>query len=148
MVPSLQALYRLTRCPSLRGNPGRNVAYDLALEQFNNEVKNGLAATAKRPDIDPYIVILNGLRQVQEKLLAALGRDPDELEDRIPSSRNSDVQFLVEALKKIVPPESFFAPNNTNPFGSGAPWDDVTGTGRNGLRDFIVDELSKEPPPE
>ena len=142
LLPSLRKLYRLTRTASLRGNVGRNVALDQALEQMNNEIKNLLADNAKRDGIDGLIVILNGLRQVEEKLSAALGVDPDDLEDVISVRKQDDVEQIVEALKAKLPPSDFFEPSSVNPFGAGKPWEDVQ-KARRGIKTFVEDHCSR-----
>ena len=117
----------------------------LRTSPWNNSTKTSRPVspigTAKRSDIDPFITVLNGVRDVENKVRVALGVPHFDL-DETSAIEKEDVAFLVAELKKKIPSETFFSDNPTNPFGSGTPWVD-THNQRPRLESYIKRHLSK-----
>jgi hypothetical protein len=142
MHEPLQKLWREHRTCSLRGNPGRDIAWGQAQEGANDIIKNGLSDGADRASIDPFITIYNGIRDVETKMRDALGVSHDELdEDTV--VEEADVKKIVDALKECLPVDEFLSELATNPFGSGAPWDKVRQQEGKTLRTYILEHLNK-----
>jgi hypothetical protein len=98
--PDLKKLWEKRRTVSLRGNKGRNVGWDFALERFNLEVQLMLGNHVSGDRIQEVIRMLNGIRHVRAPTLQALGIEDDG--DLNENSRilNSDVNAVVSYLKK------------------------------------------------
>lgn len=137
LLPPIRELWRIHRSCSQRGNIGRRAPWDLVQEQGNNFIANGLPDGAKRGDIDPFIEIFNGVQSVRPKLEAALGVAGSSLGES--DVEVDDVERVVRVLNNLLPPESFFEENTTNPFGSvfSASVDDKE------IRDHVIKHINK-----
>jgi len=130
----LRAIWREQRTMSLRGNAGSNTAYDHANEQMNKEIKCGLGTSVAAHLIDPFILMLNGIRHIEARLRAMFGvaeaEDDDDDKESYYTAYNRteqhDVDTIVEALTATLGSThvELFARRVSNPFrkGPGVPW--------------------------
>ena len=133
----LTNIWREQRTMSLRGNAGSNIAYDGGCEQMNKEVKCGLGATVKPSLIDPFILMLNGIRHVEARLKAMFGirvaeeddEDKESYYKEYTGTEQGDVDAIVQALTATLGSThvELFAERISNPFrrGAGVPWSRV-----------------------
>ena len=139
--PPLQKIWSQHQTCSLRGNPGRDMAWGQVQEEANNVFKNGLGDGANRSSIDLFITRYNGIRDAEAKMRGILGVPAREFDEDTVIEK-ADVEKIVAALKSKLPVNEFFSELSTNPFGSGAPWENVERE-KHTLRDYIVKNLNK-----
>ena len=138
---SFKRLWYLHRTCSQRGNRGRDVGWDQAMEQVNNLLKNGISDGAKRTSIDVFITWQNGIRDIEEKLKACLGVPIQDLDERS-AVEEADVAFVVAELKKALPPDAFLSELAVSPFGSGEPWK-VVASQRPLVAEYVTKHINK-----
>ena len=137
----LCSIWREQRTMSLRGNTGCMIPYDQGNEQMNKEVKCGLGAAVAAHLINQYILMLNGIRHIEARLMAIFGAvnenevgDEDEKESyyeeatrtEYTRTEEKDIDAIVQALTFSFGStlHDLFKPRTTNPFrkGAGVPW--------------------------
>lgn len=142
----LLLLYNKCRTISMRGNAGKNVAYDLGCETMNNEIKTGLGKSVTRMNIDPYILMTLGLRWIQQRLFSVLGLTRDDSTDI--RQTPEDIQAIVQGLREKLgtTPAELFAKRSSNPFkrGNGVPSSQVN-EGRDDLAEYVREHLESSP---
>ena len=130
----------------MRGNAGKNVAYDLGCETMNNEIKTGLGKSVTRMNIDPYILMTLGLRWIQQRLFSVLGLTRDDSTDI--RQTPEDIQAIVQGLREKLgtTPAELFAKRSSNPFkrGNGVPSSQVN-EGRDDLAEYVREHLESSP---
>mgnify|MGYP006114612905 CR=1 FL=1 len=150
---TLRSIWQRHRTMSLRGNNGRNIPWDQANEQMNKEVKCGLGTRVARHLIDPFILMLNGIRQIERKLRNVFGvgttedddADKEEYYTEYCRTELQDVDAIVQALMNKLGTShvELFADRSSNPFGTGAPWDDVANM-KAGNAEYVRSHLKKD----
>ena len=130
---------------------------DAAGDGLNKEVKCGLGDHIARQRIDPYILMLNGIRHIEAHLKRCLGLDikedydeehDDYYENEYTRTEQQDVDAIVKALRKVLgcTHNELFAEVKSNPFGTGTPWNDVEkfrADNANYVRTYLSEEMSK-----
>ena len=137
---------------SLSGNMGCQVAYDGANEEMNKLLKCGLGTGVAPHLIDPYILMLNGIREVSPRLkqMFESPNQADQEDDKAAfytqysRTEQGDVDAIVQALSNTLGTSAakLFENRTSNPFrtGAGVPWTRVAEQAGS-MADYINSQL-------
>lgn len=146
MCTPLKVVWNHMRTASMRGNKGRNTAWDHALETYNAEMRDIMPDGADPSQIDAYVEVLNGLQGVRKKFMALLGETPAALGEYTPV-KAADVAAIKRVFMTKLGANPLYQNKTNNPFNvrsshgqTGTPWkrvDDISKTRGN----FILNHL-------
>ena len=147
----------------MSGRPGRNVAWDYALEKMNLGFKTFLCGTITEERLNDFGVMINALKHIRKQFEQAWRHgagDPDD-EDapgEYSHVKDADVKGLVDALKAHLggtiddadrKAAAFADADRTNPFSGNQrlllPWDNIEKKGMPHLRAHCL-HFSNLPP--
>ena len=148
MSAPVRQVWQLHRTGSLKGNRGRNVAWDMFNEKENNDFKRFLDGDITRKRLRECATLLNGTKFLDDQFSASWGVEHEDEPSQYTHVKQSDVDGIVAKLEARLGSTRAALNRNQqrNPFGSGtAPWVQAETTGMAGLDDFIRRHLAHLP---
>ena len=115
MCTPLKVVWNHMRTASMRGNKGRNTAWDHALETYNAEMRDIMPDGADPSQIDAYVEVLNGLQGVRKKFMALLGETPAALGEYTPV-KAADVAAIKKVFMTKLGANPLYQNKTNNPF--------------------------------